>query len=119
MTRRPSATSGMEIGTAGRSSAVAMPPAPTAAMTPTPRTVLLRASPAALLGDPVPAADRSGWSPRWDSTPPTVRRPVVRITGALKGTSVIEVVGGRSFGGRPVGRHGGALLSFLLAYRVS
>ncbi|AJC57480.1 hypothetical protein GZL_04903 [Streptomyces sp. 769] len=30
-----------------------------------------------------------------------------------------EAVGGRAMWGGPVGRHGGALLSFLLAYRVS
>ena len=63
--------SGREMETGGLpAAAVAMPPAPTAAMTPTPRTVELRASPRRAAWRRGAGRARGEWTPRWGSTPP-------------------------------------------------
>ncbi len=45
--------------------------------------------------------------------------PVVERALVAERTPAVEAGGGGNLGGGPVGRHGGALLSFLRAYRVS
>ena len=103
--------SGSDMETGGLVCAVAMPPAPTAAMTPTPSTVELRASPPRCLA--TRCRPRTG---RMDSSVGSHSSQALVLAGASPYSGIGRYRGAE---GRLVGRHEGALLSFLLAYRVS
>lgn len=90
-----SGSEGMDIATCGRSWAVAMPPAPTAAITPTPSTVELRASPPRCLRTRcLPRTERAESSVGFHSP----QAPAVGVSGTSmpSGEGELEATGAHS-----------------------